>query len=226
MIRVHVICEGQTEEMFIKEILYDSLYAKGIFLYPSLIGKPGHKGGNFKFERLLTDLRALLFQDTTAYCTTFFDFYGLPADFPGKSEAQKKANCSDKYHCLLRTLIDALKNKLGEDVLRRFIPYVQMHEFEGILFSDTRGLAQGVNKIDLADKFQSVRDQFISPEEINDDIRTAPSKKIKALFSEYEKPIHGSLAALEIGLDAIRRECRLFDAWVKDLEALGRVPGV
>ena len=39
MTRVHVICEGQTEETFINEILAPSLATKGVFLLPSLIGK-------------------------------------------------------------------------------------------------------------------------------------------------------------------------------------------
>ncbi|MBA4446849.1 DUF4276 family protein [Cylindrospermopsis raciborskii] len=73
MIRVHIICEGQTEEDFIKEVLRPHFSQKGIAVYPSLIGKPGHKGGNFKIERLLNDVRnrnvqmhefeALLFSD-------------------------------------------------------------------------------------------------------------------------------------------------------------------
>jgi hypothetical protein len=48
MVRVCVICEGQTEETFIKEVLSDLFIAKSIYLQPVLIGKPGHKGGNSK----------------------------------------------------------------------------------------------------------------------------------------------------------------------------------
>jgi hypothetical protein len=89
MIRVHIICEGQTEEMFVNEVLAESFAVQGVYLIPSLIGKPGHKGGNFRFERLLTDVRVRLLGDAGAYCTTFFDFYGLPANFPGKNEAMQ-----------------------------------------------------------------------------------------------------------------------------------------
>ena len=49
MVRVHVICEGQTEEMFVKELLQPEFFPKGIYLNPMLVGIPGHKGGNFKF---------------------------------------------------------------------------------------------------------------------------------------------------------------------------------
>lgn len=220
MIRVHVICEGQTEEMFVNEVLFDLFNRREIYLYPSLIGKPGHKGGNFRFERLLTDLRARLLDDTAAYCTTFFDFYGLPADFPGKDEARQQKTSRDKSDFLLQALSEALKRELGEEPLLRFIPYVQMYEFEGLLFSDAIAFARGINKNALGGSFQAIRDQFDSPEEINESTDTAPSKRIKRLFPEYDKPLLGSLAALEIGLNAIRRECPMFDGWVKRIEAL------
>jgi hypothetical protein len=220
MIRVHVICEGQTEEMFINEALSKLLAPMDIYLYPSMIGKPGHKGGNVCFQRLLTDLRVRLLDDHEAYSTTFFDFYGLPTNFPGKDAARQKNNIAEKSACLLDALSEALKAKLGASPLRRFIPYVQMHEFEGLLFSDVDALARGINQNSLRHSFKAIRDQFNSPEEINDSPSTAPSKRIGALFPAYDKPLHGSLATLETGLDAIRRECALFDGWVKQLEAL------
>lgn len=70
---------------------------------------------------------------------------------------------------------------------------------------------------------QHVKAAFRSPEEINISPLTAPSKRILALFPAYDKPIHGSLAAMEIGLDTIRKECGRFDGWLKKLEALARL---
>ncbi|MYM74997.1 DUF4276 family protein [Duganella sp. FT134W] len=220
MIRVHVICEGQTEEMFVNQVLAEFFLDRNICLIPALIGKPGHKGGNFKFERLLTDVRARLLDDKTAYCTTFFDFYGLPEDFPGKEKSIRKNGMSQKADCLLEVLTEKLIAKLGEDPLRRFIPYVQMYEFEGLLFSHPEKLAAGINQTDLRNALQKIRDAFDSPEEINNSPITAPSKRIVELYSAYDKPIHGSLAAIEIGLDIIRQECQRFDEWLKKLEAL------
>lgn len=220
MIRVHVICEGQTEEMFINEVLAEFFLPKNIFLIPALIGKPGHKGGNFKFERLLTDLRARLLDDTTAYCTTFFDFYGLPESFPGKVQATLKVGMANKADCLLDALLEQLQDKIEEDALRRFIPYVQMYEFEGLLFSDPEKLAAGINQSALIPAFQKIRDVFDTPEDINNSPVKAPSKRIGNLYSAYDKPIHGSLAAIEIGLNAIRHECKRFDAWLKFIESL------
>ena len=96
MIRVHVICEGQTEEMFVHELLREPFQARGIALVPALIGKPGHKGGNLRLERLCLDVRNRLLGDTTSYCTTFFDYYGLPAGFPGRQAASRCTSLQDR----------------------------------------------------------------------------------------------------------------------------------
>ncbi len=220
MVRVNIICEGQTEETFIKEVLYHFFVTKSIYLKPILIGKPGQKGGNFTFERLLKDIRIQL-SDSTAYCTTLFDFYGLPGDFPGREKAQTMTNINDKAECIAQNLVDALRgNKISTDSLRRFIPYVQMYEFEGLLFSNCDSLASAIGLPGLTHKFKTIRQEFSTPEDINNSIITAPSKRILAIYPRYNKPIHGSLAIMEIGIDAIRRECKLFDRWLQELEAL------
>ena len=221
MIRIHVICEGQTEEMFINEVLSEFFQPRNIYLLPSLIGRPGHKGGNFKFDRLFTDVRKRLLGDTTSFCTTFFDFYGLPEDFVGKEDAKAQIGIANKANCSQDALIEQLQGKLGEEPLRRFIPYVQMYEFEALLFSDPAGLARGIDRSDLETALQKVRDAFDTPEEINNSTTTAPSKRIGKLYSSYEKPIHGSLSAIEVGLNTIRSECHRFDAWLSCLEKLG-----
>lgn len=220
MIRVHVICEGQTEEVFVKQVLAETFQPRGIYLVPALIGKPGHKGGNFRFERLLTDVKNRLLGDRQAYCTTFFDFYGLPERFPGKLEASAKDAMDEKADCLLAAMTDRLREKLGHDAMLRFIPYIQMYEFEGLLFSNPDGLATGIDQPALKHNFQRIRDDFETPETINNNWDTAPSKRILELYSGYQKPLHGSLAAIEIGLVAIRAECRRFDAWLKRIETL------
>jgi hypothetical protein len=95
-----------------------------------------------------------------------------------------------------------------------------MHEFEGLLFSDPAAFSRGIGLPDLVDDFLAIRDQFSTPEEIDDSPVTAPSKRIQALVPGYEKPLLGALAALEIGLIRIRAECPHFNAWLENLEAL------
>ncbi|NLY14761.1 MAG: DUF4276 family protein [Gammaproteobacteria bacterium] len=220
MIRVHVICEGQTEEMFVNELLQPVFIPKGIFLLPALVGKPGHKGGNFKFERLYADVEKRLLGDTTSFCTTFFDYYGLPQSFPGKSADDSHTDIASKADAIQHAMTLELSKKLGDDAMRRFIPFVQMYEFEALLFSDPVAFAKGIDKSELEIQLAKIAEQFETPEHINNSPDTAPSKRIEALIPGYEKPILGSLAALEVGLQAIRSSCPLFNSWLEKLEAL------
>lgn len=219
MIRIYIICEGQTEEMFVNSVLSEHFTSKSIYLTPILVGRPGHKGGNVCFDRLLIDIKARL-GDTNAYCTTFFDFYGLRDDFPGKSEAIFKKNPKEKVDCVTVALKEGLAANINTQAMRRFIPYVQMYEFESLLFSSPQKFAKGIGQEQLTAQLHSIRGKFPTPEDINDSPITAPSKRIIQLFSEYEKPICGSLAAIEIGLQTIRKECLLFNEWITTLENL------
>ena len=105
----------------------------------------------------------------------------------------------------------------------RFVPFVTLHEFEGLLFSDCTRFAEGIGRAELAGQFQEIRDAFETPEEIDDSPETAPSKRVEALVPRYQKPFLGALAALAIGLDGIRAECPHFRDW---LERLERIPGL
>lgn len=220
MIRVHVICEGQTEEMFVNELLLPAFLARDMHLIPSLIGKPGHKGGNFKFERLYTDVKNRLLGDKNSYCTTLFDFYGLPASFPGKDAIHADMPMHLKAETVQVAMAAKLESLLGHEALRRFVPFVQMHEFEALLFSRPEAFASGIGYPELAVTLAGITANFASPEHINDSPNTAPSKRIEALIPEYQKPLMGTLAALEVGLPAIRSNCKLFNNWLERLETL------
>lgn len=220
MMRVHVICEGQTEEMFVNELLLPFFFPRGIQLVPALVGKPGHKGGNFKFERLLADVRNRLLGDRTAYCTTFFDYYGLPQTFPGKEAQAAHADIQDKAAAVQDAMVAELTRLIGQDPMRRFIPFVQMYEFEALLFSDPQAFANGVDRGALSAPLGAISAQFNSPEHINNSPATAPSKRIEALMPDYQKPLMGTLAALEVGLEVMRARCALFNGWLTHLELL------
>ena len=220
MIRVHVICEGQTEEMFVKELLAPTFLAKGISLVPALIGRPGHKGGNFKFDRLQADVKNRLLNEKTAYCTTFFDYYGLPQSFPGKGIHDSQVDIVTKATRVQDAMTAKLTRLIGDDAMRRFIPFVQMYEFEALLFSDPIAFARGISNEHLSQNLTDIAEQFDSPEHINNSPQTAPSKRIESLVRGYEKPLMGTLGALEVGLDSMRQKCELFDNWLKQLERL------
>ncbi|APJ03477.1 DUF4276 family protein [Silvanigrella aquatica] len=223
MIRVHIICEGQTEEMFVNDVLSKIFIPLNIFLYPSLIGKPGHKGGNFKIERVICDVKLRLLNDINSYCTTLFDFYGLPNHFPGKREAILQKNIQQKQEILHHILVQELTKSIGTDPMKRFFPYVQMYEFEALLFSSPQTMAIEMGQKNLIEEFKKIRNSFESPEHINNSELTAPSKRIKNLYHEYEKVMHGSLITLELGIEKICEECNLFNQWINKIKNLNQL---
>ncbi len=135
MTRVNVIVEGQTEETFVRDLLAHEFGFKNIFFIARCIETSRKKsrkfrGGLLNYPKTKNDIVRWLKQDDTAIVTTMFDFYGLPDDFPGMNELAKFSSPYD--------IVNHLELELKKDIDfgDRFIPYIQLHEFEGLLFSD------------------------------------------------------------------------------------------
>lgn len=211
MTRVHVFCEGQTEDVFVREVLHPYFQRINIWLTPIIIRTgPQGRGGISSYAKIRRQVERKCKEDKTAWVTTMLDFYGLPSDFPamtstGNSLARAKA----------------VESAFQKDIDRRnFISNIVVHEFESLLFSEPTAFAGWFDDTRIVETLKNVKNNFASPEHINDNRDTAPSKRILAVCDAYDKVAHGSLIALDIGLDIIRRECPLFDTWVKQLEAL------
>ena len=224
---IHV--EGETEESFVNEVLAPHLYCHGFTKVGArLLGNArmrDRRGGIRSWESAKKDIARHLKEDGGAASATFVDFYALPADpisgWPGRGPANALP-FPQKAPLVQPALLNDLEAELGADLIAgRFFPFVVMHEFEALLFSDPAAFCAGIGRTDLVEHFQSVRSQFGSPEEINDSPITAPSKRIISAVPGYQKPLFGTLAALEVGLDCMRVECPLFGAWVDQLEAWG-----
>ncbi|MDE2748837.1 MAG: DUF4276 family protein [Chloroflexota bacterium] len=223
MTSVYVICEGGTESTVVKNIFAPDFAAKGVYLCPIRIGQR-RRGGNVTFDRLALNIRDQLHNNRNCYCTTFVDFYGIDVDFPGKQEAARKSSLSDKQGVVCDAFVDKLAETLDEGPMRRFIPYVQMHEFEGLLFSDPDQLAHALGRQDSIQQFRAIRHDFDTPEHIDDSPESAPSKRIQKIFPRYRKVQMGQRAARAITLKKIRQECPLFNAWLAKLESLPPLP--
>ena len=213
MIRLAVSVEGQTEEKFIKKVLGPHLLALGIEPEPILLGSgrgSGGAGANVTVKRLTSDM-ARLYHSHSAV-TSLVDFYGF----------QRKGDRTVEE--LERHLRNETKRRIGNGWDEgRVFPYVQKHEFEGLLFSDVSVFESEIDfPNECVGALRTVRDEFATPEDINDNPETAPSKRIASVIPKYNKLLHGPLLADEIGLDAIRAECARFAAWVTRLESLGR----
>jgi hypothetical protein len=220
LIRLYVVVEGPTEESFVANVLAASLWPRQMYLTPIILGPPGHKGGNPNYARVRKDIVTLLKQDRTAYCSTMIDFYGLGKGFPGTPPPDNLSNL-DKVRRIEQAVREDVARELADlraDV--RFLPYLQLHEYEGLLFSDPQAFASGIGQHHLAGHFQTIRNAFPTPEDINDAPNTAPSKRIADAYQAYSKPIDGLRAARAVGIDKMRGECPHFREWVEKLEAL------
>lgn len=222
MIRVYVIVEGQTEESFVGDVLASSLWPNQVFLHPIILGPPGHKGGNTSFIRVKKDVVTQLKQDRAAYCSTMIDLYGMGRGYPGTPAPAGLSNLEKVRH-----IERAFKNDVVSELpdLRadvRFLPYLQLHEYEGLLFSDPPRFATGIGQPQLTSGFQTIRDAFATPEDINDNPNTAPSKRVAQYYRPYSKPIDGLRAAKAVGVARMKQECPHFCDWVTRLEQLGQ----
>ena len=205
MTRLGISVEGETEEEFVKEALAIHLQSRGIHAIPVLLGRARRRaqsGGNVTIDRLASEMRDL--RHSFDAVTSLVDFYG----FRGKGTRSPDG------------LVQAIRDRIGRRDDESVFPYVQVHEFEGLLFSDVDAF-QAVFHDAPVDDLRSIRSAFHTPEDINDDAMTAPSKRIGKLIRSYRKRLHGPMVAIEIGLERIRRECVRFDEWLRRLESLG-----
>ena len=220
MTRIKVVVEGPTEESFISNVLAPTLWSRGIYVSPFVLGVPGHKGGNVNYARVKKDIILQLKQDRTAYCSTMFDLYGLGDGFPGMPLPQN-LNGPEKAARIeqgIREDIVAEVPDLRPDI--RFCAYLQVHEYEALLFSDPGGFATALGRGSLAPQLRNIRGGFQTPEDINDNPDSAPSKRVLGLYPSYKKVFEGTLAAQTVGLRKMRQECPHFNVWMAYLESV------
>jgi len=222
-VRLHCIVEGQTEETFVNRVLRPhlaplSIWTKARCVMTSRRHGVKYRGGIKRYAQAESDIKAWMIEDrnSDARFTTMFDLYRLPTDFPGYKDA---AQISDPYQ-RVRTLEEALRGDIDD---LRFIPYLQLHEFETLLLSDPQKLdSQFPDRSTGIRRLVELVSTFGSPELINEGSTTAPSKRITDEIPEYErrKQSAGPIVAEKIGLSALRSKCEHFGEWLKSLEAL------
>jgi Domain of unknown function (DUF4276) len=223
MVRLYLFAEGQTEETFANKILMPHLANYDVYLEPLMVcharrrGRP-HRGGVRNYEPMRNDILRFLAQEKAPNVsfTTMIDLYAIPARFPRLREAEGLRN--DPFQ-----RVEFLQQAFAEDINDpRFIPYIQLHEFEAILFSDPSGFQYfySHHEAQIAE-LQAIADGHTSPELIDDGPQTAPSKRIIAQFPDHAKPLMGPDVAEWIGLDTIRAKCPHVHAWLSRLEGLG-----
>jgi hypothetical protein len=218
--RVYVIVEGATEESFVSGPLAEVLWSRQVYVTPIILGVPGHKGGRTKYVRVEKDILRQLKQDRGSYCTTMIDFYGLGGGFPGTPVPLQLNNIQKVEHIERAVKEDVCRQIPGFRPDVRLIPYLSLHEYEGLLFSDPDAFGQSIGQPHLANRFRQVRNDFPTPEDINNHPETAPSKRVIDIYPAYRRVIEGTLAARAVGIQRMRQECTHFRDWLEQLEGL------
>jgi hypothetical protein len=221
-IRLNITTEGQTEFRFVKDVLYNHLQPFGIFCgQRSVLTSKEYKkrGGMTTYTNAKKDILQWLKQENSddRIFTTMFDFYALPKDFPDYAKVQKLTDPYDKVNCIEKAFAEDINDK-------RFIPYIQLHEFEALIFSDLDILLleyEGRTKeVQTLKNLLSQSPYNNNPELINEKKETSPSHRIIGQIPEYQKANSGSLLTDLISIDTLRKRCRHFNEWLTKLEKL------
>lgn len=98
----------------------------------------------------------------------------------------------------------------------RLLPYIQLHEFETLLFSSVEGF-ESVLDNKYSEQLKHVVLKFHNPEDINNTPIGAPSKRILSAYPGYEKVLEGEQIASNIGVEVILKRCPRFAKWIETI---------
>jgi len=222
MIRLHVTAEGQTEQAFVKDVLtchlanFDVIAdARAVLTSKDKRNAVEYRGGLISYAKARADVLTWLKEDCHPECrfTTMFDFYALPDDFPSYGESLKKTDPYEK----VRMLEDAMRADINDS---RFIPYIQLHEFEALILADPIQLDWEYMEHDASIARLAAMVSDKNPELIDGGRESAPSKRIIKEIHGYDKVTAGVSVVGKIGLDTLRKKCRHFNDWLTGLEKL------
>lgn len=224
MKRLYLTVEGQTEAAFARNVLTPHLAGFNVFLHPPRFtglhrrrrGRIPQGGLLNTFGHALTDIRTWLKEDQSpdARFSMMIDLYSLPQDFPGYAAGIARPTGREQATALQQSLAAIL----GSD---RFIPYLQVHEFEALVLVDPRRIATlyEVTNAQLTTLCEECA-VYGTPEAINHGQHSHPKYRIKSVVPKYDENIAGPLLAAEIGLATLRERCPHFGEWLMRLEQL------
>ena len=222
MKEVYVFCEGPTEQNFCKQVLQSYLFPlhdgeiRPIRIAHSRRHGVIHRGGVNRYDVIKNDIRNALNQHRrkSVYFTSMIDLYGLPGDFPGKANFQRSRDNPRPY-------VEALEQAFEQDIAdERFIPHLQLHEYETLLFADVESFRYSFDDCDREiEQLYGIAESFASIEHINEGPQTAPSKRIIDILPGYKglKTTAGPDIAEHTGMERLCERCPHFNDWLAKL---------
>lgn len=224
---LNIIVEGSSEETFVNDVMVKHFAPLGIFVSARKIktgwdrlNNKAAKGGLLKYSKFRNDVLRWIESDrgrNNTHYTSFIDLYAFPKDdeSPYTAKIQNIGDCYRK--------IEELEDAIFEDINHsNFIPYVQLHEFETLLLVEPDRLITMYPDEQVAINRLKRDIKSLNPEEINESLQTAPSKRIIRFLPDYEgqKAQVGPLVAEDIGMHLLRERCPHFNAWITQLESI------
>ena len=224
MKRLYLTVEGQTEAAFATSVLTPHLASFNVFLTaPRFTGLHKRRRGRIPqggmlntFGHALSDMKTWLKEDKSpeARFTMMVDLYSLPTDFPGYEAGMAKPTGREQAIALHTSLAA----EIGD---ARFVPYLQVHEYEALVLVDPRRIASiyDVQESQIEALCQECG-IYGTPEEINHGQHSHPKYRIQQKVQGYDENVAGPLIAEDIGLPTLRVRCPHFGEWLTTLERL------
>ncbi|MEX1229081.1 MAG: DUF4276 family protein [Planctomycetaceae bacterium] len=219
-----VIVEGETEQTFVRLQLAAHLALHNLNVWPVLPGRHRNHGGVKKWQVAREDIIRTLREGR--YCSTMFDYYRMPHDWPGRANSAALPWSKRAEHVELQIGYE-ISSAMGDRFRPEFfIPYVQLHEFEALLFADVEQLIKVVSPLSkhsaiyLRNQFTNILAEAGHPEAIDDGYETCPSRRISKIVPAYKKRAQGPIIADKIGIDGLRSQCTHFGEWLTRLEQI------
>lgn len=227
MIRINVVAEGQSELFFAKQTL-NKFFNGSRFIDSRCVLTSTDRRNNYEYRGGLTtykqaraDILRWMKQDKNAYVTTMFDFYRLPTDFPEYEQAKGLKDHERAVRLLEEAMRKDILDASPTGPSDRFIPYIQLHEFETLLYTNIKMLEceyltqqdrNALNKL-----YEETK--MIPPEQINHGDKTAPSKRLLDAV-DYRKGSAPALWLELITIEQIMEKCPHFAGWIDTLSKL------
>lgn len=217
MKRLVIIVEGDAEESFVDTILAPYFTSLGIYNSIQCFKIKQSKGGISRYADVKRDIINTLYEKDVVV-STMLDFYRLPSNFPGMQQSTVSVTHLQQ--------VELIEEKMKEDIkatlksrYNNLIPYIQLHEFEALVFSSIDGVDELYEPSEYDRKAMlQVLAEYPNPEDINDRPDTAPSVRLKKLIPGYHKVQDGIYILKNHGMSTLLARCPHFQSWVNKLK--------
>lgn len=217
-----ILVEGETEQEFVNRILAPYLVLRGLNteIRPIMIEKSGGGHGYSNIQHLKNTIRPILCRQDEPFVTTLIDHYGIDSErkLPGYT-AITTANTEERIR-QMELILDKEIQKIKP--YRFFIPYIQQHEFETMLFANPE-VGFDLEDEKIKQDIVALCSEFENIETINCTVEGAPSKRIKRIYTANKRKYNKVSDAVDIieltGIEKVLEKCPRFKNWVELLES-------